>query len=69
MMDVNMLLGACTGLMLSALLVVSRQDCARWVLNRVDGSEHWWPPIAGFVTGTGIFIAAASLWLLGGGPH
>jgi hypothetical protein len=68
-MDVNMVLGAFTGLMLSALLVLSRQDCARWVLAHVEGSENWSPPIAGFVTGTGIFIAAASLWLLGGGPH
>ena len=68
-MDVNMLMGAVTGLMLSALLVVSRQECAHWVLEQVDGSDHWTPPLAGFFTGTGIFIAIASLWLLGGGPR
>ena len=68
-MDVNMLMGAGTGLVLSALLVASRQDCAQWVLSRLDGGEQWSPPIAGFVTGTGIFIAAASIWMLGGGVH
>lgn len=68
-MDVNMLLGAGTGLMLSALLVASRQDCAQWVLAQVDGAQEWSPPIAGFITGTGIFIAIASLWLLGGAPQ
>jgi len=68
-MDVNVLMGAGTGLMLSALLVASRQECAHWVLAQVDGGEHWTPPLAGFVTGTAIFIAAASLWLLGMGPH
>jgi len=64
-----MLMGAVTGLMLSAMLVVSRQECAHWVLEQVDGSDHWTPPLAGFFTGTGIFIAIASLWLLGGGPR
>ena len=68
-MDVNMLMGAGTGLMLSALLGASRQECAHWVLAKFDAADHWTPPIAGFVTGTGIFIALASLWLLGGGPR
>lgn len=64
-MEVDAVLGACAGLMLSALLVASRDDCARWVLSRIDGAQHWTPPLSGAVTGTGIFFAAASLWLLG----
>ncbi|MGH7785461.1 MAG: hypothetical protein ACRERC_01265 [Candidatus Binatia bacterium] len=71
-MEVDAVLGACAGLMLSALLVVSRDDCARWVLTRLDGAQDWtdWtPPLSGAVTGTGIFFAAASLWLLGNLLH
>jgi hypothetical protein len=63
-MDMNALLGACAGLTLSALLVTARNDCAAWVLARMDGSQRWTPPVSGAVTGTGIFFAAASLWVL-----
>jgi hypothetical protein len=63
-MDVNVLLGAVTGLMLSGLLVTSRHECAEWLLASSDSAQRWTPPISGAVTGTGIFIASASLWLL-----
>jgi hypothetical protein len=63
-MDVDVLLGACAGLLLSALLVTCRDECARWVVAQVDGSQRWTPPLSGAVTGTGIFFAIASLWLL-----
>jgi hypothetical protein len=63
-MDVNAMLGACAGLALSALLVTAREDCAQWVLARLDGSQRWSPPVSGAVTGTGIFFAVASLWVL-----
>jgi hypothetical protein len=68
-MDVEMLLGACAGLLLSALLVTTREDCARWVLAQVEGPAKWTPPVSGFLTGTGVFFAIASFWLLGGAPH
>lgn len=63
-MDVNVLMGAVTGLMLSGLLVTSRQECAQWLLPATASAQRWTPPISGAVTGTGIFIASASLWLL-----
>jgi predicted CDP-diglyceride synthetase/phosphatidate cytidylyltransferase len=65
-MQLDAVLGACAGLMLSALLVVSREDCAQWVLARLDGAERFGPPVSGAVTGTGIFFAIASVWLLVG---
>lgn len=68
-MGLDVLLGACAGLVLSALLVTSRDECADWVLAQVDGPKGWSPPVAGAVTGTGIFFAAASLWLLTHVPH
>jgi len=64
-MDFSALLGAAAGLMLGGLLVVSREDCAQWVLARVDASQWWTPPLSGAVTGTGIFFGLASMWLLG----
>ena len=64
-MDLSALLGAAAGLTLGALLVASRDDCARWVLAQVDGSRRWTPPLSGAVTGTGIFFGLASIWLLG----
>jgi hypothetical protein len=63
-MDVNMLAGALAGLVLSALLVTSRSECADFLLAPVAEPERWAPPVSGFVTGTGLFIAGASLWLL-----
>jgi hypothetical protein len=63
-MTADVLLGACSGLMLSALLIVSCQECARWLLAQVDGPDTWTPPVSGAVTGTGIFFAIASIWLL-----
>lgn len=64
-MDVNMLAGAMAGLVLSALLVTSRGDCAAFLLAPVSEPDRWAPPVSGFITGTGLFIAVASLWLLG----
>jgi hypothetical protein len=64
-MNVSTLLGAGAGLMLGVLLVTSRDECARWVLARVDGSGRWTPPLSGAVTGTGIFFGLASVWVLG----
>ena len=66
-MTADMLMGACAGLMLSVLLILSCQDCARWLLAQVDGPEDWTPPVSGALTGTGIFFAIASIWLLTGG--
>ncbi|MFN8640693.1 MAG: hypothetical protein U0802_03175 [Candidatus Binatia bacterium] len=63
-MDVNVLAGALAGLVLSALLVSSRSECAAFLLATVAERERWAPPVSGFVTGTGLFIAAASLWML-----
>jgi hypothetical protein len=63
-MDVNLLAGALAGLVLSALLVTSRAECAEFLLSPVSERERWTPPVSGFVTGTGLFIAVASLWLL-----
>lgn len=63
-MDVNLLAGALAGLVLSALLVTSRAECADFLLAPVSERERWAPPVSGFVTGTGLFIAVASLWLL-----
>lgn len=63
-----MLAGALAGLVLSGLLVTSHGDCAAFLLSPVSNRERWVPPVAGFVTGTGIFIAAASLWILSRAP-
>lgn len=63
-MDVNLLAGALAGLVLSALLVTSRAECADFLLAPVSERDRWAPPVSGFVTGTGLFIAVASLWLL-----
>lgn len=63
-MDVNLLAGALAGLVLSALLVTSRAECADFLLTSLAERERWAPPVSGFVTGTGLFIAVASLWLL-----
>lgn len=63
-MDVNLLAGALAGLVLSALLVSSRAECAEFLLAPVNERERWTPSVSGFVTGTGLFIAVASLWLL-----
>ena len=65
-MQLDAVLGACAGLMLSALLIMSREDCAHWVLAQFEGSRsrQLTPPVSGAVTGTGIFFAIASLWLL-----
>jgi len=63
-MDVNLLAGALAGLVLSALLVTSRAECAEFLLAPVAERDRWEPPVSGFVTGTGLFIAVASLWLL-----
>jgi len=65
-MHLDAVLGACAGLMLSALLIMSREDCAQWVLAQFEGSGQLRPPVSGAVTGTGIFFAIASLWLLNG---
>ncbi len=67
-MDMNMLAGALAGLVLSALLMTSHGECAEFLLSPVDNRERWAPPVSGFVTGTGIFIAAASLWMLSRTP-
>lgn len=67
-MDVNMLAGSLAGLVLSALLVTSHGECAAFLLSPVTDRERWAPPVAGFVTGTGIFIAAASFWMLSRAP-
>lgn len=64
-MDVNMLAGALAGLVLSALLVTSRTECAEFLLTSISERDRWAPPVSGFITGTGLFIAVASLWLLG----
>ena len=64
-MDVNMLAGALAGLVLSALLVTSRTECVQFLLAPVSEPDRWAPPVAGFITGTGLFIAVASLWLIG----
>ena len=64
-MDVNILAGALAGLVLSALLVSSRSECVEFLLAPVDEPDRWAPPVAGFITGTGLFIAVASLWMLG----
>lgn len=63
-MQLDAVLGGTAGLMLSALLIVSREDCAQWVLARFSGSQQLSPPVSGAVTGTGIFFAIASVWLL-----
>jgi len=61
---ISALLGGGAGLTLGALLVASRDDCARWVLTQIDGSRSWTPPLSGAVTGTGIFFGLASVWVL-----
>jgi len=63
-MQLDAVLGACAGLMLSALLIMSREDCAHGVLAQFEGSRQLTPPVSGAVTGTGICFASASLWLL-----
>lgn len=68
-MDANTLIGAFAGLTLSALLVAARNDCAYWLIAQIDGPKQWAAPVSGAVTGTAIFFAAASIWLLGGAPH
>ena len=54
-MDVNLLAGALAGLVLSALLVTSRAECAEFLLAPVAERDRWEPPVSGFVTGTGLF--------------
>ncbi len=68
-MQLDAVLGAFAGLMLSGLLIMSREDCAQWVLAHFEGSPQLSPPVSGAVTGTGIFFAIASLWLLVGCLH
>lgn len=63
-MDAHMLAGALGGLVLSTLLLSSQSECAAFLLAPVAERERWAPPVAGFVTGTALFIAAASLWML-----